>query len=596
MTSQYDSAVRSITDHLASRDFASARSVICDDQHRALIYDCAWDLVLPALLALEEDKDCERSVNTDDGQCLFKEIINRGKPKEVLLSLVEHLSEVKSISVLATALEGVQSILLSMPTKKRHFLQWALPSIEKYLTSLPDPQNQPLEDDTQRVLLDADPAVQMIVGSLKAVHSFLEPFIQEVSLARGSARDVQLDILEQRKQLQNHLLSLLGRCGVLHTYSPPEKPESNSHACAESLVHAVAHLSSDLAALSFSDAHKDCKNVPATCDKSSGDHFDEDEDSEDERVLHIAQICPATLAYLLYAEFLAPESVPCVYSQRYIFEKNLGNVIFLLSHAVYVVNYKGIALCDAIVARQSRGQYSSLDLDNSALTTLFRQLLKVMVTCPWKDVRERSVRVFCSYLKLFDAHARYSVYCCLLKREEHAGVRGFLVDRYRSDLHQWNRPPKESENPFGGCNIVNFLRIVCVLPEREETDLLNYSDCILAVLNLLRYIALTSLKPSSHDVVNSVLRMAEVYGEQLKKGLDLSRAHYTLNLKQVEDKVAGELKDDSDSMLLGMGLGALPNLPPEQEIEVMKSALARFDLMESVLVLAQDSLKLVSGS
>jgi hypothetical protein len=76
--------------------------------------------------------------------------------------------------------------------------------------------------------------------------------------------------------------------------------------------------------------------------------------------------------------------------------------------------------------------------------------------------------------------------------------------------------------------------------------------------------------------------------EPLREGIKLSRAHYKLKLRDLEEeKKTAMVNNDGltrkSNVTVTIGGQLLPNLPHENKVAVIMSALNAFDLMESLL-------------
>ncbi|KAM7284873.1 glomulin, partial [Ixodes scapularis] len=508
--------------------YADTKAYLCGDVPGSSIFSHGWDLVLPAVTALEKESDAGSNEGVALCEDVLREVVRRGNPKEVMVSLLEHLALVKSSGGFELVLECFQELLRKLPGNKVKFLEWGLESFYGYVARLPNPENHNLEDE-EVALLDADPAVRKISRSLEAMTTLLASCVN--SAARGGQATTpgcgQATVEQQL--LLKYSIKFLGRVSVLDITSHPNKAKSAVRLCTEKLVNQITKLSKDLVVLCL---HKVTELK---------DHELAHEDDKDEKEF-VAPISRAVLAYLIFVECLEPDHVPLVYSSRYLFEENLKGILLLLSENYGVVVSKGVALSACLVSRLEFCQYCSLDLDNSDFTALF---------------------------------------LCLNKVEKHAGLCGFLLDLFRKDLHE-SLVAVVPNNPFVGNNFVQLLKLVCKLPEQEHTDLLDNSDCILAVLNLLRYFA-TVMQQHAQDnptTCLSVCTIAEAYTEDVKKFLDLTRAHYKLELDRNKDRVKMSSRP-ANSTSLSKGDSLFPSLPPDQEAEVLKVALVRLDLLES---------------
>ncbi|CAN7991571.1 unnamed protein product [Ixodes hexagonus] len=565
------------TELLNSGRYADTKAFLCGDVPGSSVFSHGWDLVLPVVTALEKEGDAGSGEDVALCEDLLREIVRLANPKEVIVSLLEHLTLIKSSGGFELVLECFQELLRKLPGSKVKFLEWGLDSFYGYVTRLPNPDNHNLEDE-EMALLDADPAVQKISRSIAAMTSFLANCVDSAAKGDQSAASGCGRAMVEQQLLLKHALKLLGRVSLLDVTAHPNKAKSPVRLCAEKLICQISKLSKNLVMLCL---HKESE--------LKGHEVAHEESEKQEEC--IAPISRAVLAYLIFVECLELDHVPLVYSSQYLFEENLKGILLLLSENSGLAVSKGVALSASLVSRLEFNQYCSLDLDNSDLTALFLRLNKVMIGCPLKAVREGAQKVVIEFLKCFDGVARCALYCRLLQVEKHAGLCGFLLDLFRKDLHE-SLIAAVPNNPFLGSNFIQLLKLVCKLPEQEHTDLLDNSDCILAVLNLLRYYAMVMQRNSQDDCTtrSSVCMISEAYTEDIKKFLDLTRAHYKLELERNKERLKTMSSRTATRTSLSKEDSLFPSLPPEQEAEVLKAALVRLDLLESVLVLAQEKI------
>lgn len=568
------------TNLLNSGQYADTKAYLCRGVPGSSIFSHGWDLVLPVLTALEKEDDAGSSDGVALCEDVLREVVRRANPKEVIIALIEHMALIKSCGGFEFLVECFQELLQKLPRNKAKFLEWGFDSFYRFVSGLPNPDDHNLEDD-EVALLDADPTVLNISRSLEAITKFLANCVNCAVVGDQRASLCGTTAVEKRLLLKQ-ALRFLGRMSVLDVTAHHNKAKSAVRRCAEKLMNQIGKLSKDLVAL--------CVHEGTELKYHGVDHEENEKHEES-----IAPISRAVLAYLIFVEYLELDNVPVVYSSQYLFEKDLKGILLLLSENSGLVVSKGIALSANLVSRLEFNQYCCLDLDNSDLTALFLRLNKIMIGCPLKAAREGAQKVVLDYFKCFDSTARCSLYCRLLMTEKHAGLCGLLVDLFRNDLHQ-SLVAQVPDNPFLGNNFVQLLKLVCKLPEQEHTDLLDHSDCVLAVLNLLRYFAMV-MQQHAQDTPTTrfvVCTIAKAYIEDVKKFLDLTRAHYKLELNRSNERVKAVLSQATTSLSFTKEDSLFPSLPPDQEAELLKSALVRLDLLESVLMLALEKIDVYS--
>lgn len=554
---------------LNSQKYNEAKAFLSEVAHD-VIFAHGWDLVLPVLSAMEKEIDAKCNGNVRLCKELLDVIASRSNPKEVLISFLEHLQLVKSIAGFHAVLQCLQKLLRSPLGNKLRFLDMILGSLYGHLKRL----SASVAKNSVERAFDSVSMVTPEGHNLGYWLNALAEFLFEVSRDCDLQKKSQLVECPrtQNELFLRYLMLFLGEVTALDLQKQPDAFPSFAQLSAKRLVDHISRLATDLIKLCISrEETSQCKELSDA------------EGTEKDLPEPTLPICRAVLAWLIFVENLQQDNVPCVYASRYIFENNLHNVTILLSHDSGHVVVKGVALFANMVSRLNHGELCCLDLDNSSLMSPLRCLARVMIySCSYK-ARKAALGVFVDYIKCFKPEARYILYCRMLQVEEHAGLRGLLIDLYRQDMHATLKTNIQDDT-FLGVNLVEFLKIVVSnFSSQNLTDILDDSDSVLAVLNLVRYFAsvMSHQRQICAKEKQSVCKIAENYTEQVKKSLDQTRIQYEAELEHCKEEVKGG-KNPEDSLL--------PSLPPEQEAEALKTALVRLDLIESVLVLASDSL------
>ncbi|XP_050049557.1 glomulin [Dermacentor andersoni] len=563
-----DAPVARAVELLNSRKYSEANSFICA-AHSDTILAHGWDLVLPVVSAMEKEIDAKSEENASLCKDLLEVITSRGKPKEVLISLLEHLQLIKSSAGFRAVLQCLQKLLPNLLRNRLVFLDLILESLHSHLKPLSASVAKVGWEEAACDCSTESQDSRNLGYCLNAIVEFFSGFTLDHRLQeeRGMAECPRAENV----LILRYLMLFLGDIAALDLRSRANvSPPNVARLSAEGLLSHISKRSTDLIKLSFSRDATEYKG------KSS-----DTEDAEKDLPEPVSPVCRAVLAWLIFVENLEQDRVPCVYSSRYIFEHSLQNMMLLLSHSSGHVVSKGVALCATLISRLCLGEFCYMDLDNSNFIALLRCLGKVMIYSSSSLSRRTALSTFVDYIKCFKHEARYILYCRTLQVEKHAGLRGLLIDLYRQDMHAVSKTSIQ-EDTFWGTNFLEFVKIVSNFSP-DQTDILDDSDCVLAVLNLIRYFA--SVLPfqgqTCQKANQSTLEIARKYADQVKKSVDQTRAHYKVELEHNNEKVRGCDVGSQESLL--------PSLPPEQEAEVLKTALTRLDLVESVLVLAVDS-------
>lgn len=342
---------------------------------------------------------------------------------------------------------------------------------------------------------------------------------------------------------------------------------------------------------------------------------DPTDDIEDQTV-DLSSIAGGSLIHALFSEGLlrqeypsAPSSsspdlhLPSVYSRRHLLFTAAPFLPSLLLSVEELLNLKGVQSLEALINLVSDSELDKLTLED----LYFRRVLSavtehLLVKCPSKYIRSKGVRWVKNLAPKFDPVARFFFIRGLFFSSHHAGFKGYVLTyllkpEMEAALKERDisSSKKGEENDisrlFIGSNMKSFYARIFCLKDGPETDLMQQQDTIMAALNLLRYLLLRDPISKNHSGIWDMKESLDKnFLEPFRKGIDLSKAHYELELKQIK---SGErdTKRPEISMEVEGESSSDQNMAPEQDVDCLKSAIANFDMMNSVLVIVDDLLQ-----
>lgn len=191
------------------------------------------------------------------------------------------------------------------------------------------------------------------------------------------------------------------------------------------------------------------------------------------------------------------------------------------------------------------------------------------------------------FIDKFEAEGKYTLFRCLLKTSNHAGVEGYVIKNIKDQIHL--SLTKAHDNVwFTGHHLISLLDLVLLLPEGAETDLLQYSDRIMASLNLLRYLVIKDCESDNQTGVWTALaKIEENFLKPLHVGLNMSKAHYEAEIKNKKEN-RKEAHSSNTICSLTVSGEKMPPMTTEMQLQVLHSALFTFDLIESVLARVEE--------
>lgn len=191
------------------------------------------------------------------------------------------------------------------------------------------------------------------------------------------------------------------------------------------------------------------------------------------------------------------------------------------------------------------------------------------------------------FIDKFEAEGKYTLFRCLLKTSNHAGVEGYIIKNIKDQIHL--SLTKAHDNVwFTGHHLISLLDLVLLLPEGAETDLLQYSDRIMASLNLLRYLVIKECESDNQTGVwTAIAKIEKNFLKPLHVGLNMSKAHYEAEIK---NKKENRREADSSNTICSLTVSGekMPAMTTEMQLQVLHSALFTFDLIESVLARVEE--------
>lgn len=545
---------RTVSEWLQEGKIDNIASLLETETYLDDINNNSWDLI--PIMCKYLNKDTE----TKDGKifecCLkFLSIIAaNSKPEEALLQLIEEIESAQDDTAFLTLLEPLQSILQRIPRKRHNSFAWCFNAIQSYIQQLEKPQNWNLENE-EKVLLDADPAIDRITnifihGSLP----FYEVFVNELD------QDKSENLEELRLILCKFMIQML------------DKP--------------LSHLNMEIDGKTKSHVRRVveriCRNIIKIIPDPLTIIYIQQESTEN-AIYRSSNLSQAIFFYLVFAEQLFYEKIPQVYDPIFIFQSLLHLAVELLDNNTKDLVTKGLKFSQDLIQRVKGHELSYSLLDSESHGHFCKKLSQIIVYSAIEQNRKFSLNLFQTYLDSFETRGRYLLIYNLVNVVNHTGLIGFLITYYKNMLNkELNNNEKNLSIYLCGQKMFNLLNIFCYLHKKEESDLVELADQIISSLNLLRYLAIRD-KKNVTKIWDYFETLDKNYCEPLRKGLALSRAHYELKINELKNESANGDKSMHTKVSVTVGGHNLPEMPFNEKIKVLRSALTAFDVMESVL-------------
>ncbi|KAG5893788.1 hypothetical protein JTB14_005453 [Gonioctena quinquepunctata] len=519
-----------------------------------------WDLipVVTEFLTSQCEKDngevfkcCEQLINI---------IAVQSNPEEVLLQLIEELEECEDDVKFSVLLNPLGKTLLRIPPKRLISFAWGFNAIQSFLSKCKTPDSRQLVGK-EKLLLDNDERTLKISALCKKVLLFYERLLDEIH----TTCEVDGGLMEV---VRKYLIRLLGRPLVYLDMEVFDGIKGRGRLLGERLIARIFQTTCDpisLLELRFS---------PETI-----------------KLFQLNTLGTAALFYLVYSENIFVERVPKVYSTIHFFQNSLHLVTTLLVEDEQIVVEKGLKLAFTLLqhVKFSKLPYSVLDSEDHC--KFCQSLAKVIVYNEVDHVRKSALNVYKTYLGAFDIHGSYLLVYNLMSVLNHSGLIGFTITQYKELIAQ---EFLRNENNFSvylkGQKLRSLLGKFCRLHKREQSDLIEFFDQIMASLNLLLYLSLRD-KHNTTGIWDYYDELDKNYFKQLRKGIEISRAHYQLKIKDVKEEARNKEKNKEEVSVIVSGQNLSAMSAPEK-LEVLKSSLTAFDMIDSLL--SNSSLKIFS--
>lgn len=550
--------ITAVKNGLKECNTAHVISLFQEKKHQHDIENNSWDLI-PVICEYLTEKVkvenpelhlcCEKLINT---------ITDKANPEECILQMLEEVEEARDDTAFVTLLKPLQTVLNRIKTKRQNSLAWTLNSIKLYVEKIQVPESRNLEGD-EKMVMEADPVVDRITRLYLDLLPFYDVLIEELN------RTEQESLQERKLILTKFLMHLLGKPLAYLNLEYDGKTKSRARRIVENLCEKIVNLLKDPIILVELE---ECYNNQDT-------------------VYVTSPFVKAVLFYLIFAEHLFIEKVPKVYNPVYVFQTYLYLISALCCENHQFLIEKALKLSDAFVESVKGFELSYQLLDSNSHCLFFKTISSIIIYNPSEHNRKFALAILRKYLDNFEIHGRYMLLYNIVRTipEQQSSLIGYLITYYKDMLNEALNTEKDDVLIyFTGHKLCNLLNLFCYLHQGEQSDLLELADQIIASLNLLRYLAIRD-KTNRTEIWNYFPELDEKFLKPLKKGLLLSRAHYDLKINELNEEMKTNkgVKAKASNVSVTVGGENLSEMPTNEKLKVLNSAMTAFDIMESLL-------------
>ncbi|NWX94884.1 GLMN protein, partial [Nothoprocta ornata] len=545
---------------------AQLLEVVQNEKNKVIIKNMGWNLICPLvrciLMYKQEDDNREHCLKILD---LLVQLCNA---KELFLGLLEQIEQTSGEQICKTVmllLQPLQTVLFKLQNKKAYSVGLSLAVIMNQLTPLPVPYTkQQIQEDKLG-----------LCQCCNAVVNFAKPFVSEV--VKNMEKSSDCNDTELKEELLKFCMKSLKYPLLTAQLDQLESSEEHPFRHFATEIIDILRDTRELIQLVFSH-HKD---------RSQSWENKEFADIEQKNSAESL----ACLSYLMFVQYFGIDYFPMVFSPSYLLQCNMAHIEVLLNRTEESVLSKGLELFESVLLRMEDNSLLHQYLELSNFITVPQNLVKVMTLCPIEHLRKKSLNILQLFINKFDAEGKYTLFRCLLKTSNHAGVEGYIIKNIKDQIHLALMKVGDN-NWFTGHHLVSLLDLVLLLPDGAETDLLQNSDRIMASLNLLRYLMIKDGEYDNQTGVWTMLaKIEQNFLKPLRVGLNMSKAHYEAEIK---NKKENRRDSNSSNTVCSVTVSGekLPAMTTEMQLQVLRSALFTFDLIESVLARVEELIEM----
>ncbi|XP_071948066.1 glomulin-like [Antedon mediterranea] len=545
--------------------------------HEVLLLHTGWELlpiICPYLVNTEERDD----VSYENCVTLLELIAKVGKPKEIVLGLLEQIDRFLDYSVFLDFINPIQTALCRMETGFAKSLDIVLSTIYAHVKTIQLPGYETLAEE-ELLLMTQDPNYRRFEEIVVILMDFVSPFVFKVVQAKKD-NNLNKNMLTIRRDIELYLLKLLDYplvfLSLVDKDDNKDKLPTTFSTCAQQIMKYFEEMNTSFTNLIFYASNNNVKSKPS---KQEGPVEEDASSAGDDVDSCLPEHGLACFAYLALSVQLCADQFPSIYSGQHVFQAASSYIINLLQRPQAYAVSKGLDLLNSTVHDVDDLSLPSKWLDSKDYMQIANLLITIMIRCPVDQLRKGAVSLLKPFIKKWEFKGRYQLLRKQLRESNHFGVAGYLIGILKDFVHE-TLQDTSSNSWFIGQHLVDLCQYVFDLPDGAESDILEQSDKIIAALNFLRYLTLRDkLEVNATGVWTHLNDLDEHYLQPLHKGLDLSIAHYELKLEEIQTK--GAKKDDR--LNVSVGGQDLPAMPVAQQKEVLKSAQFTFDLIASLL-------------
>lgn len=541
---RYSAFVETVQCLLNKGDIDEANKLIYDENNFKCIEENIWDLI--EVIAQFVNSEVEKS-NSRIFYCsveLLTCIGTKFNPKETLFQLLLEINECEDDVKFLTLLQPIRKTLMRTPQKS---WPWTFSDISKYLKKCRPPAEENLHGK-EKLLYDTTQEYHRILQLYGGVVDFYEPFTKDLSVA-------SYELNSHTAVMRTFLIQLLGKPLMYLDMEIFDNVKNRGRSFAELLVHQIFKTTNDLIPLADYRTYKNYVSI-----------------------IELDAFGLANLMYLVYSEKVLFDRLPVIYDPIYCFQNLLNLITVLLEFNSSIVIEKGLKFATSFLERVKMYMFPSTLLDSEDHCHFCKVISSVIIYNENEALRKSALEVYKSYLCSFDDRGFYLLIYNLMTSLSHSGLISFTISIYKDRMV--SNFEKGMSKYFRGDKLFQLLQKFCHLQKNEESDMVELHDQIIASLNFLRYLSIKDIGNVT-NIWEHFRYFEETYFKYLRKGIELSKAHYELVVKELMEKeTGGGSLNTVDISVTGQSLA---HMNTDEKLGALRGFLTMFDMMEYLL-------------
>jgi len=398
----------------------------------------------------------------------------------------------------------------------------------------------------------------------------LQPLVDFCSQCQD--RDTKENSL-RKKYIIKFILQVFGH-PVAYISQHPEKGKSDTPLYPTS-YHSSKQLVSFISILT-TDIFKHIIEVPNNVDDKQAEEFGD------------LDICVGVHLYLVFGEGIQLENVVQVYSHLHLLRCSSRFIVAMLSNTQEFINHKALILMASLLKRIPANSLTQDTSKDPVLISLISPLTNLLIHHSTRELRSLGFSCYEIFVNLFDIECRFNMYKYLFNSLNHSGLLGWTITHFKNTLRVVFNDP-ENFPSYSESKLTPIFTKLFNLKHGTMTDLIEISDELIAQINLAYFVLCRH--PASLTQVD-----VNLWTQQIQEGLKLSKAHWELELKNVNTPKLQNSSTNEPEFSLTVGEMELPEMGAENKKNTILSALNTLDVIQFNIVPLSNKLEVKKES